>query len=69
MNISNDSLRAESHINNDARGWWGGGGGGGEGGCYHKSYQIRKFMQGRSESTSSVAFEILLINCQIEFIN
>ena len=26
-------------------------------------------MQGRSEGTSSVAFEILIINCQIYFIN
>ena len=26
-------------------------------------------MQGRSEGTSSVAFEVLIINCQIYFIN
>ena len=28
-----------------------------------------KLIQGRSEGTSSVAFEVLIINCQIDFIN
>ena len=28
-----------------------------------------KSVQGRSEGTSSVAFEVLIINCQIYFIN
>ena len=31
--------------------------------------QVFGLVQGRSESTSSVAFEVLIINCHIEFIN
>ena len=32
-------------------------------------YEALRYFQGRSESTSSVAFEVLIINCHIEFIN
>ena len=33
------------------------------------SYHSAKYGQGRSEGTSSVAFELLIINCQIYYIN
>ena len=41
-----------------------------QGGCILVDYlQPKILQQGRSEGTSSVAFEVLIINCQIYFIN
>ena len=33
------------------------------------SHNLSILIQGRNEGTSSVAFEVLIINCQIDFIN